>query len=92
MLYAIREKKSGDFIVQVPANQRGGGTACHLMPMRHAVPRLFTTRGAAACALTWWLQGAWSGGRYDEDGPSCDPQPDRTKLNMEIVEMELKVK
>lgn len=96
-MWAIRQKSTGWFLPKYRTTQRSGGT--WLEPTPDCIPRMFTTPGAAKCALHYWLTGQLKvthGDMYfnSNGDPSWDwtPVPDRKASDMEVVEIEWKVK
>lgn len=55
--YAIREKATGNFLPQSDRTVGSGFTKFEPRKPEAVPPRLFTSIGAARCALTWWLKG-----------------------------------
>ena len=95
-LFAIRHKPSGGFLPVV----RYGYT--HSEPSETAIPRLFTTRGGAQRALTWWLKGitvvrmlaagfSWDGPNDPEEDWDTKAMPERKAEDMEVVPVLLKL-
>ena len=92
--YMIRHKQTGGFLPEV----NKGYTFSE--PTWQGVPRLFSTRGGAQRALTWWLNGITSvtktGGQWGYGEPEYDEvwnlekRPDRIKEDMEVILVLLK--
>lgn len=95
--YAIRHKPTAGFLPEV------GVGYTHSEPSTTAVPRLFTTKGGAQRALTWWLKGVhWvtHSTRFDYDYESFwdydeewhdKHMPERKPEDMEVIPVLLKV-
>lgn len=89
------------FIVRVKGTERclhqlKKGAQTHVEPSDVHEPRLFNTRNAASCALTWWLKGECFMSFGEPDGiigfSSPEPigldwrtKPERRAEDMEIV-------
>ena len=95
-LFAIKHKPSGGFLPEVSK----GYTFSE--PDTTSVPRLFTTKGGAKRALTWWLKGettvkmlgtGWSWDGPDEPEPdwTTKHRPERKEEDMEVVPVLLKL-
>lgn len=91
-LFAIRQRSTGYFMPE-----EGAFTRTQTEPRSYCVPRLFTSAGAAKCALTWWLRGehhmSWhrdpEWGHKEIDGLECEERPERKTEDMEVIPMEL---
>ena len=75
---------------------RGGRGGTHVEPTQVEFPRIFTTQGAAKCALTNWLAGkvtvsvsGWDGD-YDENW-RCEPVEGRRAEDMRVVALKVEV-
>lgn len=91
-LYAIKEISTGKFM---PAGRGRGFTHDEPKPAGARVaPRLFVTKRAAACALTWWLKGtcnAWYSDGYPVGPDDSIPQPHTRKAkDMKVVPVTLR--
>ena len=90
-VWAIKQKDTGLFLPDVASRGK-----TQVEPCSNDVPRLFTTRKGARCALTWWKKGItyitrtrdWDGYALDESW-DLDERPKRAGVEMEVVEMEL---
>jgi hypothetical protein len=63
--YVIRKVGEPEYVFPYQHRGNTGVLACHC---RQEPPRLFTTKGGARRALTWWLKGIVTVSNYDEYG------------------------
>ena len=88
-VFAIKHKPTGGFLPET------GGGYTHSEPCTYLIPRLFTTKKGACCALTWWLKG-WTSvahtrdyfGEYDETWQT-EHILERKAADMEVIPLTL---
>lgn len=90
-VWAIKLEGTDLFLPDTPSRGK-----TQVEPVNNDVPRLFTTRKGALCALTWWKKGitymtrtsGWDGYLEDEY-QSLEECPERAGMKMEVVAMQL---
>jgi hypothetical protein len=92
--WAIQHVPSGGFLPQ--PRGRGGRGGTHVEPTQIEFPRIFTTQGAAKCALTNWLAGKVTVSVYEYDGEydenwHYEPVADRRAEDMRVVALKVEV-
>jgi len=90
-VWAIRLRGTDLFLPDTPSRCK-----TQVEPCSNDVPRIFTTRKGALCALTWWKKGVtyitrtrdWDG-YLESECQNLEERPERADMQMEVIEMEL---